>query len=316
MLQLPTEFGLYRAVNGRHKLFVSACLKKADEQFAQQQGIAAVYANVKSLLATEEACFALVQALANTEEVERLDSERDRLFNYVCKVVSAATLLPLADMAQAAARLAKQLAPFKGASEKPYDDNTSYIQTFVERMSAPQCVQDMAALGLTPVMQALDNTNTLFAQTYMGRTSELRQRVKGETMKTIRPKVDEAIIQYFQAINAVYQVNELVTHDATRKAALEDVITTIDGYIVQLRITLDRSLGTGGPDNTPDPTEDTPGLTPGDDQPETPTPSGEDQPGAENEPDTPATPTTPGDNDNPGGGGTGGNSGDDWGGFS
>ena len=57
-------------------------------------------------------------------------------------------------------------------------------------------------------------------------------------MKSIRPKVDAAYRTLASAVNALYQVNSLITRSANTEAELGGVIDGVNALIVQLHQTL------------------------------------------------------------------------------
>ena len=72
-------------------------------------------------------------------------------------------------------------------------------------------------------------------------------------MKSIRPKVDTAYCSLASAINALYQVNSLVTRSESTEAELGSLIDSVNGLIVQLHQTLSiRGAGSTSDVNTDD----------------------------------------------------------------
>ena len=87
----------------------------------------------------------------------------------------------------------------------------------------------------------------------MGRSGEKLVRASNENMKSIRPKVDTAYRSLASAINALYQVNSLITRSATTEAELGGLIDGVNALIVQLHQTLSlRGAGNTSDVNTDD----------------------------------------------------------------
>ena len=73
-------------------------------------------------------------------------------------------------------------------------------------------------------------------------------------MKAIRPKVDEAFRALTGGIGALYQVNELITHDPVKAEELGGVIDRVNALSRQLQETIARrrlKKGSPEPENPP-----------------------------------------------------------------
>ena len=109
------------------------------------------------------------------------------------------------------------------------------------KLKAEENTADVEKIGMTDAVRLLEEANESFNALYSSRSIDLLNRTTSETMKTIRPKVDEAFKALVSAINAVYQVNELVTKSPETKKELGGVIKQINGHLVQLQQILIRA---------------------------------------------------------------------------
>ena len=108
-------------------------------------------------------------------------------------------------------------------------------------------------LGLTEAVAQLQTANDAFNAVYMGRSGEKLVRASSETMKSIRPKVDAAYRTLASAINALYQVNSLITRSEATETDLGGMIDGVNALIVQLHQTLSlRGAGNAADVNTDD----------------------------------------------------------------
>lgn len=106
---------------------------------------------------------------------------------------------------------------------------------------------------MTDAVEQLKTANNEFNAIYMGRSGEKLVRASTENMKSIRPKVDTAYRSLASAINALYQVNSLVTRSESTEAELGGLIDGVNGLIVQLHQTLSlRGAGSTSDVNTDD----------------------------------------------------------------
>jgi len=166
--------------------------------------------------------------------VEAKDAARDELTRYVCSIVDAKQLSPVAGEKAAAKRLRVKIDPYWRANTKPYAENTALVANMVQDMQSADYAADTAAIGLTDIVAQLKTANDEFDTVYTDRTSEKEQRELTEKMKQIRPQVDEAYRTVAAAINSLYNVNANITHDAAAETALAEVIDKVNGLILQL----------------------------------------------------------------------------------
>ena len=137
-----------------------------------------------------------------------------------------------------------------------YSSNTAAVRDFIQKIRESQYTAAITTLGLNDAITALDDANTAFNTLYSSRSTEVLSRSTSESMKTIRPKVDAAYRELSSAINALYQVNTLVTKDSKKEQTIGTVIDNVNALIIQLQQTLSRA-GVGAK----------PTFKPGDDKP-------------------------------------------------
>lgn len=247
MKEINARFNFYPARNAEHYQAHSDLLAAITPDFATTLGIAPLREEYQRLFAVENDCYLRNASYQDTPEVEAKDRRRDELFLYVSRSVSAATLCPVEATAAAAGRVAYHLAPYRDAPRLNYASNTAAVADFVQKMRDPAHAADIDALGLTAALDALDAANNDFNRVYTGRSAELLTRATSETMKTIRPQVDAAYKALASAINALYQVNELVTRNAAQEKEIGAVIDRANAVLVQLQSTLSRAGVAGKP---------------------------------------------------------------------
>lgn len=264
------------ARNAEHFQFHSDALNIITADLAEARHIGQLRQTYASLFADEDTAFIQNQAYEATKEIEEKDRTRDELFLYVKQTIDSNLLCPLAAKKSAARKLSFALTPYRSANNRPYAENTAQITNFVGDMQNAEYAPHVATLGLTEVIQQLKSANEDFNAVYSGRSSEKLTRVSGDNMKAIRPKVDEAYRAVVSAINALYQVNELVTHSQETSASLGKLIDGINALVIQLQQTLSHR-GAGTKPVAPDGDPETPGSGShpdnGDDSDEAPDPT-------------------------------------------
>jgi len=234
MKQINEATKLAQSRNGEQIQFHKNVLDVVTEEFAAAQKIDALRTSYKELYDKEDAAFIQSRALAGTADVEAKDAVRDELMRYVCSIIDAKQLSPVANEKAAAKRLRVKIAPYWRANIKPYAENTALVANMVKDMQSTDYAADTAAIGLTDIVAQLKTANDDFNAVYTGRSSEKEQRELTEKMKQIRPQVDEAYRAVAAAINSLYNVNANITHDAAAETALAEVIDKVNGLILQL----------------------------------------------------------------------------------
>lgn len=246
---------LRRARNAEHYQAHNDLLEVITSEFVTAFGIPALREEYQRLFDIENDCYLRNATYQDTPELQATDRKRDDLFLYNSQTITTAELSPIEANAAAGKRLSYALAPYKEAPRLTYASNTAAITDFVQKMREPTNAADIATLGLTAAIDALDEANKEFNRIYTKRSTELLTRSTSENMKSIRLQVDEAFRAVASAINALYQVNELVTKDAKKGRTLATMIDSINTILYQLQTTLSRagvgSKPTADPDNKP-----------------------------------------------------------------
>ena len=256
MKEINLKFDLSRARNAEHYQLHSDMLAAISSDFATAQGIGFLRDTYQSVFAIENDCYLQNHSYKDTPAVEASDRKRDDLFRYVAQTISTGKLCPIEAKRTAAETLDYVLSPYRNAPTLNYASNTAAVSDFVQKIRLPEYADAVTALALKEAIDALDTANREFNTLYTGRSSESLARATSETMKTIRPKTDAAYRELASAINALYQVNTLVTKDSEKEKTLGAVIDRVNSIIIQLQQTLSRA-GVGAKSN----------FKPGDDKP-------------------------------------------------
>lgn len=269
---INVNFGFSYARNAEHYQLHKDILAVITPEFATAQGFASQQAAYSSNMEIENVCYLRNYKYWDTEELVNLDAKRDSLFGYVLQTIKAAMNSPVDEVAAAAKRLWFIIEPHKDAARLNYTSNTASVSDFLEKMATDENAAYAAAVGLTLALQQLGEVNTQFHTLYTSRSSELLARATSETMRTIRPKVDETAKECFECINACYRFYTLMNQEPEKRAALETAIDLVNALLIQLQNTLAHAGVTSKPgtdsDNAPsdNPTDG------GDDNGDDPTP--------------------------------------------
>ena len=251
-------FPLYRARNAEHYGLYSDIIEAIPAELAEKYQLTPLHSVCVNVFGIENDCHLRNQGYKNTEAIEAEDKKRDDLLLALAQTVEAYTRLPIAEKAEAAKRLNFLLKPYRDAYRLPLAQETANIRDFILKMKEEENATDIETLGLTEMVTLLDEANKSFNALYKGRSGEILVRSTSDTMKTIRPKVDAAFSQLFDAVNGLYIVNELTTKDATKRQELGKVIDDINSLLIQLQKTLIRAGVIGGKTEDKDTPEPTP----------------------------------------------------------
>ena len=244
---------LNNARNAEHYQFHSDVLSIVTEEVAAAQKIESLRSEYVALFEKENAAFIQNRAYESTKDVEAKDRERDDLFLYIKQTVDSNLYCPVANKKAAAEKLSFAMKPYRSANTKAFAENTAQVTNLVQDLQSEAYVGYVELLGLTEAVAQLQVANNEFNAIYMGRSGEKLVRASNENMKSIRPKVDTAYRSLASAINALYQVNSLITRSATTEAELGGLIDGVNALIIQLHQTLSlRGAGSTADVNTDD----------------------------------------------------------------
>ena len=244
---------LNNARNAEHYQFHSDVLSIVTEEVAAAQKIDSLRSEYAALFDKENTAFIQNRAYESTKGVEAKDRVRDDLFLYIKQTVDSNLYCPVATKKAAAEKLAYVMKPYRSANSKAFAENTAQVTNLVADFQSEANAGYVELLGLTEAVDQLKTANNEFNAVYMGRSGEKLVRASTENMKSIRPKVDNAFRSLSSAINALYQVNSLITRSEATETELGGLIDGVNALIVQLHQTLSlRGAGTSADVNTDD----------------------------------------------------------------
>lgn len=243
-MKLTLKANLNNGRNTEHFFFHSNVLAILTEEKAAKLGIAPQRKAYATLFDREDIAFRQSAKLKLTNEIEEKDKVRDGLLAYINSLVNTNLACPLADKRKAAEEISFVLNTYADAGRKPLRENTALVHNLVGDLQKEACAPYLATLGLTELVQQLKEANDDFLATFNSRADDRFVRDSADKMKEIRPQVDEAYRTVTAAINALYQVNVLVTHDEAQGALLGGLVDDINKQVREFQIGLE-SHGAG-----------------------------------------------------------------------
>lgn len=240
MKKIPAIAYLPRSRNSEHYHLQEALLKAVPADFATQYNLTTLRETYLSMFNKEDSIFLQTRAFADTEDLTEKDFQRDRLFRLVKLTTQSKELSLNADEAAAAKKILYGMKPYMDAASRPDAENTAMVSDMVKKLQSEEYKTYVEKLGLTGAVAALKTANDEFDAAYSHRADEKRVRAVNDNLLSIRPTVDEAAAKLFDAINALYLVNELVDKDQAKETAIGAVIDAVNAEIVQFSETLSR----------------------------------------------------------------------------
>ncbi len=231
---------LARARNAEHYWLQEAVLQAVTAEFATKHGISVPFEAYRKAFESEDAIYMQTREFADTKSLAEKDAERDKLFRFVRLTVQSKKLSLVADEVSAAEKIEYVLKPYGLMSTKPDAENTAMVSDFVKKLQSDDYSQYVDELGLTSAVEALKTANDTFSSLYSSRADEKRVRTVTESLREIRRKVDIALADLREAINAIYIVNALVEKSEEKEAEIGAVVDAVNADVLQFAELLSR----------------------------------------------------------------------------
>lgn len=217
-----------------------AVLRAVTAEFVTKHGISVPFEAYQKAFESEDAIYMQTREFVDTKALAGKDAERDKLFRFVRLTVQSKKLSLVAEEVTAAETIEYVLKPYGLMSTKPDAENTAMVSDFVKKMQSDDYSQYVAKLGLTEAVEALKTVNNTFSSLYSSRADEKRVRTVSDTLKKIRHKVDIALADLREAINAIYIVNALVEKSEEKEAEIGAVVDAVNAEVLQFAEMLSR----------------------------------------------------------------------------
>jgi hypothetical protein len=180
--------------------------------------------------------FKISKASPETMDISATDKSRDGTFREVRRLINfyATDADPAAK--QAAIALQFVIRPYDDAADRNLFEETTFIRNCLADLNKPANAQNIAALpGLSALLTRLESLNNHLDDLYTQRLEALEEIKALGKRVDVRSDVDNALIEIFQAINALHRSNELGAKDPALKATLEQSAEFINALIDQLQ---------------------------------------------------------------------------------
>ncbi|WP_455638780.1 DUF6261 family protein [Parabacteroides sp.] len=240
MKQISKINYLTQARNAEHYNLYTQVLNIITPVFCTKYKLTAQRDALAAAFDAEDEAYLQSRSFADTKEIEEKDAVRDKRFRFITLTTDSKALSLVPAEAEAAAKVAFAIDPYKGAASKPFSENTAMVIDMVKKLQSADYAPHVQTLGLTDAVVALKTANDDFVTAFSRRADEKRVRSVSDNLKKLRPMTDEAAGKLFEAINALFLVNELIEKDTAKSTEIGAVIDAVNAEIVQFSETLSR----------------------------------------------------------------------------
>ena len=250
-----------QAKNGQHVQFVTEIISDVPQEKAQKYGFIVQWNAFSTAGGNEIAYFKQDKAYLDTAEITDSDIFRDLTFAFYRDIIQAyANSCPDAEKQKAGKKLAFAFKETGNAARLDYTSETATLTDLVEKLRNEPYASALTTIGMEEAPDKIEEANEAFRTIYNQRSTEVRQRAMGTSMKSLRQASDKAFDDLVQAVNALYVVNEMVAKDEETRTDLTQIINDVNDTVMNFR----RILGMGGSgkdeEETPTPEPEEPAV--------------------------------------------------------
>ena len=195
------NINLHNFGNAAHILFVRTAVGRAEACEALKTKATEELKALKKALEKEDELFVQSQKDLTTDDMKEADKRRDVLYRALKKAVEAAVDFPVKASSDAGIRLRQLLKDHEIDPKMQLDKETSLLMNLTADLKG-KFADDVALLGLTPLVVELAQSNDLFYKLAEARIDNQALVVLGQ-MKVLRAASDEAYRVLVRKANAL-----------------------------------------------------------------------------------------------------------------
>jgi hypothetical protein len=196
------------------------------------------------LFKKEKEAFTRTRYFEETKEIKISVTKRDEVFCFIRRIIESMSYNPDAELKNAAKILNNVLEPYRYANRKAYQENISQITAFINELEGNETLlKAIKLLNLIRPLEILKTANKSFKELHNERSSKRYLRLTQDTLRQLRPQVDNAFFEVIKFINAIYLVNHEITKEKTIADELGIVIDNINGFTADMMNTISKRKG-------------------------------------------------------------------------
>lgn len=203
-MKLTKTFRVSRLTKGAHISFHADMLELIDRTDLTAIDLAEPLARYRTLVEAMAGNVVRNTGFVATAWLKDYDRERDLLLSAINAVVYAYHYSPLAERAEPYHALRTVMKDFKGIRYSGYSEQTAQVCALIERLAEPELAAHVAALGLTPEVEALKRANDNFSAEFNRKCSEAAVRIQANNAvsPTTRSEADKLYYDIVAIISA------------------------------------------------------------------------------------------------------------------
>ena len=194
-----------RLRNAAHYQFYTDFSALVDKYTPQALGIEELYALYKPTYVDEGIAFVAISKSAFTEQLEKVDTERDQVYRGLVDDVNSKKNHFKAEVSDAAARVSILIDSYGNLAPKPYDEESAFISSLISDLRTKTSTETVI-LNLKEWIDELEVRNNAFIALQGSRNAEEADRTELR-MKEVRVVVDNAYNKIVKRINALIELN-------------------------------------------------------------------------------------------------------------
>ena len=187
--------------SGSHFLFITDTVGLATADAKVKTKVTAELTALQTALKTEDDALALSKANLLSGEIKTLDTERDKHYKALRKAIKFFLNHPDAQQVEAAQRLERLLKDYNIDPKMQLDRETGLLLNLISDLETKSAA-DVTALALTPVVQAMKQTNEKLREVTRARANDRAVQIVGQ-LKQAQHASDEAYRTLVQKVNAL-----------------------------------------------------------------------------------------------------------------
>ena len=187
--------------NGSHFLFITDTVGLATADAKVKTKVTAELTALQTALKAEDDALALSKANLLSKEIKAIDAERDKHYKALRKAIKFFLNHPDAQLVKAAARLEQLLKDYNINPAMQLDRETGLLLNLISDLETKSAA-DVTALALTPVVQAMKQTNDKLREVTRARANDRAVQIVGQ-LKQAQHASAEAYRTLIQKVNAL-----------------------------------------------------------------------------------------------------------------
>lgn len=197
---------------GAHFAVMTSFGEKVAPIAESESMLTAAYGEYKAALDYEDSAIKIARASEYTNQIEKWDNRRDRLYNNGKATAEMWVALGIEPMATAAAAVLKEYNNYKVETSAQYDQETGLMLNFLQPFEAATMKQHLQTLGLTAVFEQMKIANDEVRSLISQRGDE-RAANSAYDLKKARKATDAAYDKLVERINALQTLDDTGKYD-------------------------------------------------------------------------------------------------------